>query len=53
MKVKDKRFAAYGEMKIDRTKYDIRYGSASFFERLGDRAIEDEFTLEVSIGAKR
>lgn len=48
---KDK-FAAYGEITIDRTKYDIKYGSSSFFDNLGDRAIYDEFTLKVSLGAK-
>ena len=34
-------------IKIDRTKYDIRYGSGSFFDNLGDKAIDDEFTLDV------
>ncbi len=32
---------------IDRTKYDIKYGSGSFFDGLGDKAISDEFTLNV------
>ena len=44
------KFAAYGEMSIDRTKFDIRYGSASFFDDLGDRAIYDDFTLKISLG---
>ena len=34
---------------VDRTAYDIKYGSASFFDKLGDRAIKDEFELEVSL----
>lgn len=46
------KFAAYGEMAIDRSKYDIRYGSNSFFDNLGDKAIYDEFTMKVSLGAK-
>jgi hypothetical protein len=25
--------------KVDRTKYDIKYGSGSFFDNLGDKAI--------------
>lgn len=33
--------------KVDRTKYDIKYGSGSFFDNLGDRAINDEFELTV------
>ncbi len=34
---------------IDRTKYDIRYGSGKFFEDLGDRMIDDEFSLQIDI----
>ncbi len=33
--------------KVDRTKYDIKYGSGSFFDNLGDKAINDEFELTV------
>ncbi|HEX5743354.1 MAG TPA: YceI family protein [Flavobacteriaceae bacterium] len=36
---------ATATVKIDRTKYDIRYGSTSFFENLQDKAIYDEFDL--------
>ena len=36
-------------IKIDRTKYDIKYGSGSFFEGLGDKMIYDEFTLDVNL----
>ncbi len=34
---------------IDRTKYDIKYGSGSFFENLGDKAISNDFDLTVSL----
>lgn len=34
---------------IDRTKYDIQYGSGSFFSDLGDRTIYDEFELKVNL----
>lgn len=36
---------------IDRSLFDVRYGSGKFFENLGDRLINDEFTLEVSVTA--
>jgi len=36
-------------LKIDRTKYDIKYGSKSFFESIGDKAIYDEFELTVAL----
>lgn len=34
---------------VDRTLYDIRYGSGKFFDNLGDNMIDDEFTLEVKL----
>lgn len=40
---------ATGKLVIDRTKYDIRYGSGSFFSNLGDRAIYDDFSLDISL----
>lgn len=36
---------------IDRTKYDIKYGSGSFFSDLGDKAIDDSFTITVNLVA--
>ncbi len=36
---------ANATMKVDRTTYDIRYGSASFFDDLQDKVIYDEFDL--------
>ncbi len=36
-------------LKIDRTKYNIRYGSPSFFDNLKDKAIYDEFDVEVAL----
>ena len=34
-------------LKVDRTKFDIKYGSGSFFDNLGDKVISDEFELNV------
>jgi polyisoprenoid-binding protein YceI len=34
---------------VDRAKYDVRYGSGSFFDNLGDKLIYDDFTLEVRL----
>jgi polyisoprenoid-binding protein YceI len=36
-------------IKIDRTDYDIKYGSGSFIEDLGDKTIYDEFDLAVKL----
>jgi len=34
---------------VDRSKFDIRYGSKSFFDNLGDKVIHDEFTLDLKL----
>tara|TARA_Y100001968_G_scaffold187371_1_gene171799 strand:+ start:1483 stop:2043 length:561 start_codon:yes stop_codon:yes gene_type:complete len=34
---------------FDRSKYDVRYGSGSFFENLGDKLILDDIELEVTL----
>ncbi|NCO62649.1 MAG: YceI family protein [Flavobacteriales bacterium] len=36
---------ATATLKVDRTAYDVKYGSASFFDGLKDKAIYDEFDL--------
>ncbi len=36
-------------LKIDRTKFDIRYGSASFFDDLKNKAISDEFDIVANL----
>lgn len=40
---------ATADIQIDRTKYDIKYNSASFFDGLKDKAIYDEFDLNVNL----
>jgi polyisoprenoid-binding protein YceI len=40
-------------VKVDRTKYDIRYGSKSFFASIGDKAISDDFELDINLVAKK
>ncbi|WP_181305708.1 YceI family protein [Rufibacter sp. XAAS-G3-1] len=44
---------AKANIKVDRTKYDIKYGSGSFFDNLGDKAISNEFDLNVDLVAQR
>lgn len=45
--------AVANNVKIDRTKYDIKYGSKSFFASIGDKAIDDEFELNINLVAKK
>lgn len=40
---------ATASLKIDRTKFNVQYGSTSFFEGLKDKAIYDEFDLVVDL----
>lgn len=40
---------ATADLKIDRTDYDVRYGSGSFFDNLGDKTIYDEFDINVTL----
>lgn len=42
---------AKAKITIDRTKFDIKYGSGSFFSKLGDRMIYDDFTLTINFVA--
>jgi polyisoprenoid-binding protein YceI len=38
---------------IDRSDYDVKYGSGSFFDNLGDKTIYDDFELTVKIVAMK
>ena len=40
---------ATATMKVDRAQYNVRYGSDSFFDNLGDKTIYDEFDLVVDL----
>lgn len=40
---------AAASLKIDRSKFDVRYGSTSFFDDLKDKAIYDDFDLNVNL----
>jgi polyisoprenoid-binding protein YceI len=42
-----------GTAVIDRSKFDVKYGSKTFFADIGDKMIDDEFTLKFSIVASK
>ncbi len=44
---------ASGKITVDRSEYNVRYGSGSFFDGLGDKTIYDEFDLQVNLVAKK
>ena len=45
-------FYAEGTIDINRTLFNIRYKSDTFFEDLGDRMIYDDFTVQFSVQTK-
>jgi polyisoprenoid-binding protein YceI len=51
--VKDGIASATGKVTIDRTKFGLKYGSKSFFDSLGDKAINDTFDLTFNVIAKK
>lgn len=53
VKINDNQLVANGEITIDRSKWNIRYGSDSFFEGLGDKAIYDDIELNFVVLATK
>ena len=51
--VKNGLAAASGTATVDRTKYDIKFRSKSFFENLGDKVIDNDFTMTFNVIAKQ
>lgn len=44
---------ATANITVDRTAYGIKYNSLKFFSAIGDKAIEDTFTVSVDLTAKK
>ena len=42
----------FANIVVDRSKYNVRYGSGSFFANLGDKTIYDEFKVKVNLLVK-
>ena len=49
--ISDSKLTAIGKATINRIKYDIKYGSGSFFKGLGDNMISDEFEISFELVA--
>ena len=45
-------FKTEGSINVNRTLYNIKYKSGTFFEDLGDRMIYDDFTIQFSVQTK-
>jgi polyisoprenoid-binding protein YceI len=44
---------AASDFSIDRSKWDVRYGSGKFFDNLGDNLINDLIAFKISLQARR
>lgn len=44
---------ASGDITVDRSMYNVRFGSNSFFGNLGDKTIYDDFELSVNLVANK
>jgi len=42
-----------GYSTIDRSKYDVKFGSKTFFPNIGDKIIYDDFTLGFNVTLKK
>jgi polyisoprenoid-binding protein YceI len=51
--VSTKQVVVNADFNINRAKFDVRYGSSSFFEGLGDKAIADDFNVKVRVVATK
>ncbi|GAB3193709.1 polyisoprenoid-binding protein YceI [Pontibacter aydingkolensis] len=51
--VSDNTVNAKADVTVDRSKFDVRFGSETFFGDLGDKAISDEFRLNLDITATK
>ncbi|MFZ9144241.1 MAG: YceI family protein [Aquirufa sp.] len=47
--IKGGKVTAKANITIDRTDFNIKYGSKKFFDSIGDKAIYDDFALTVSL----
>ncbi|MEA9357865.1 YceI family protein [Bacteriovorax sp. PP10] len=47
------RDGAVAVISFDRTKYDVKYGSGKFFQGLGDKMINDDVQLTVTLKTKK
>jgi polyisoprenoid-binding protein YceI len=51
LSVDGKKLTSNAKIVVDRTQFDIRYRSGSFFDSLGDKMIYDEFELTLELVA--
>ncbi len=48
----EQKITAFAQFDLDRTRWDVRFGSDKFFDNLGDGVIDDNFTVQLNIVAQ-
>ncbi|WP_416864505.1 MAG: YceI family protein [Imperialibacter sp.] len=51
--VNGSKVTATSKITVDRSKFNVKYGSKSFFAEIGDKVIYDEFVLDVTLVAAK
>ena len=51
--VNGNKVTATSNITVDRSKFNVKYGSKSFFDDIGDKVIYDEFKLDVTLVASK
>lgn len=46
-------YSAVADLTIDRSEFNVKYGSGSFFDNLGDKMIYDDFDLKITLVANK
>jgi polyisoprenoid-binding protein YceI len=49
VKAESSKIACVGTATVDRSKFDVKYGSKTFFAEIGDKMIYDEFQLKFNV----
>jgi polyisoprenoid-binding protein YceI len=52
IKIENGILSSFADFDVDRTEWEIKYGSGKFFENLGDKMISDKFGISYKIIAK-
>jgi polyisoprenoid-binding protein YceI len=53
LKRENEKIVAKAIMTFDRSKYDVKFGSQSFYENLGDKLVYDDVDISITLTLKR
>jgi polyisoprenoid-binding protein YceI len=53
IKMKEGKVTCVGAAVVDRSKFDVKYASKTFFAEIGDKMVYDEFTVKFNIAAAK